>query len=88
MLNRKYKSKNDQKVYDGYVKLGVSKEMHPSTCNSGATARNAFTSGYKTGLNKDYKDAYTKIARSNFWTRPVYWAGYDLAQYEQQKGLV
>ena len=88
MLDRKYKSKNDQKVYDGYVKLGVSKEMHPTTCNSGATTRNVYKSGYKTGLDKSYKDSYTKYGHSNSYTRPMYWAGFDLAQYEKEKGLV
>tara|TARA_R100000805_G_C3533935_1_gene51571 strand:- start:305 stop:568 length:264 start_codon:yes stop_codon:yes gene_type:complete len=87
-MKRKYKNPANQRTYEGYFNLGVTRELHPSTCNAGGTTRCVFKSGYKTGLDKSFKDAYTEYGRSNSWTRPIYWAGFDLAQYDKEKGLV
>jgi hypothetical protein len=44
-------------------------------------------------MKKRYKDpalqrTYEGYGHSNSWTRPIYWAGIDLAQYDKEKGLV
>jgi hypothetical protein len=87
-MKKRYKDPALQRTYEGYFNLGVSRQVHPNLPMRNGTTQNIFKSGYKTGLDSSFKDAYTKYGHSNSWTRPIYWAGIDLAQYDKEKGLV